>query len=95
MAEAATESAAFPARERLGRTGGPVSIPVGRLLIQAEVIAYYLVMAPLLALLPARLAYRAARWRGDWTFRHWPQKRGGAHRLHHLRHKAVAFAKNQ
>jgi KDO2-lipid IV(A) lauroyltransferase len=75
MAEAATESAGFLDRGRLSRTGGAGSIPVGRLLIQAEVVAYYLVIAPLLALLPARLAYRAARWRGDWTFRHWPQKR--------------------
>jgi lauroyl/myristoyl acyltransferase len=75
MAEAATEPAGLRAGQRLGRSLGAGSIPVGRLLIQAEVVAYYLVMAPLLALLPARLAYRAARWRGDWTFRHWPQKR--------------------
>lgn len=75
MAEAATEQAGFPASQRLGRAWGAGGIPVLRLLIQAEVVAYYLVMAPLLALLPARLAYRAARWRGDWTFRHWPQKR--------------------
>jgi KDO2-lipid IV(A) lauroyltransferase len=47
----------------------------GHLLIQAEVIAFYLVVAPLLALLPARLAYRAACLRGDWTFRTWSDKR--------------------
>jgi KDO2-lipid IV(A) lauroyltransferase len=41
-----------------------------------ETITYWLVAAPLLALLPAPLAYRAACWRGDWTFRHWPEKRG-------------------
>jgi lauroyl/myristoyl acyltransferase len=51
------------------------AVRVRRLLCQAEVVAYYLGVAPLLALLPARLAYRAARWRGDWTFRHWPGKR--------------------
>jgi lauroyl/myristoyl acyltransferase len=46
-----------------------------RLLRSAEAIAYWLVTAPLLALLPAGLAYRAARWRGDLTFRYWPEKR--------------------
>jgi KDO2-lipid IV(A) lauroyltransferase len=46
-----------------------------RLLLQAEIASYWLVVAPLLALLPTRLSYRAARWRGDWTFRYWPQKR--------------------
>jgi KDO2-lipid IV(A) lauroyltransferase len=40
-----------------------------------ETIVYWLVTAPLLALLPARLAYRAACWRGDLTFRYWPEKR--------------------
>jgi KDO2-lipid IV(A) lauroyltransferase len=49
---------------------------VGRLLFQAESVAFWLVLAPLLALLPARLAYRAACWRADWTFRYWPEKRG-------------------
>jgi KDO2-lipid IV(A) lauroyltransferase len=33
-------------------------------------------VAPLLAFLPARLAYRAACWRGDWLFRSDPRKRG-------------------
>src|SRR3984885_14645610 len=47
----------------------------GRLLRQAETIAYWLAVAPLLALLPARLAYRAACWRGDLTFWYWPEKR--------------------
>jgi len=46
-----------------------------RLLRPAETIAFWLVVAPLLALLPARLAYGAARWRGDLTFRYWPEKR--------------------
>jgi KDO2-lipid IV(A) lauroyltransferase len=48
---------------------------VGRLLRQVETVAFWLVTAPLIALLPAGLAYRAARWRGDWTFRSWPDKR--------------------
>ena len=42
----------------------------------AEAIAYWLAGAPLLALLPAGLAYRAACWRADWIFRSWPEKRG-------------------
>jgi KDO2-lipid IV(A) lauroyltransferase len=46
-----------------------------RLLRPAETIAYWLVVAPLLALLPARLAYGAACWRGDLTFWYWPEKR--------------------
>jgi lauroyl/myristoyl acyltransferase len=52
------------------------AVRAGQLLVQAEVIAYYLVVAPLCALLPARLAYRAACLRGDWTFRTWKGKRG-------------------
>jgi Kdo2-lipid IVA lauroyltransferase/acyltransferase len=48
---------------------------MGRLLRPAETIAYWLVVAPLLALLPARIAYRAACWRGDLTFWYWPEKR--------------------
>jgi lauroyl/myristoyl acyltransferase len=51
------------------------AVRAGQLLVQAEVIAYYLVVAPLLARLPARLAYRAACLRGDWTFRTWKDKR--------------------
>jgi KDO2-lipid IV(A) lauroyltransferase len=31
-------------------------------------------VAPLLALLPASLAYRAACWRGDWISRYWPEE---------------------
>ena len=56
---------------------------VRRMLTQAEIVAYYLAVAPLLALLPARLAYRAACWRGDWTFRSWPDKRSEV--VHNLR----------
>jgi KDO2-lipid IV(A) lauroyltransferase len=54
-----------------------------RLLRSAETIAYWLVAAPLLALLPARLAYRAACWRGDLTYWYWPEKR--AEVVHGLR----------
>jgi KDO2-lipid IV(A) lauroyltransferase len=56
---------------------------VRRLLRAAETVAFWLVVAPLLALLPARLAYRTACWRGDWTFLSWPEKR--AEVLHSLR----------
>lgn len=52
----------------------------GQLVIQAEVIAFYLVVAPVLALLPARLAYRAACLRGDWTYLTWGEKRGEVQR---------------
>ena len=47
----------------------------GRVLLAVEVMSFYLVAAPLMALLPDRLAYRAARWRGDWTYRAWGGKR--------------------
>ena len=46
-----------------------------KLIRSAETIAFWLVVAPLLALLPARIAYRAACWRGDLTFWYWPGKR--------------------
>ena len=74
MGEAAAKVAVPP------RDGGQAGLAgressAGRLLRQAEVVAYWLAVAPLLALLPASLAYRAACWRGDWTFRSWPEKR--------------------
>jgi lauroyl/myristoyl acyltransferase len=47
-----------------------------RLLRSAEAVAYWLAEAPLLALLPARLAYRAACWRADLVCRSWPEKHG-------------------
>ena len=47
---------------------------VGRLLRKAEASAYWLALAPLAAFLPARLAYRVACWRGDWTSRSRPEK---------------------
>jgi Kdo2-lipid IVA lauroyltransferase/acyltransferase len=60
---------------RLGRAGWPGAVRAGRLLYRAESLAYWLVVAPLTAFLPASLAYRVACWRGDWSFRHWPEKR--------------------
>jgi lauroyl/myristoyl acyltransferase len=54
-----------------------------RLVRSAEAITYWLVTAPLLALLPAGRAYRAACWRGDLIFRYWPEKR--AEVMHSLR----------
>jgi lauroyl/myristoyl acyltransferase len=68
------EQARAPRGRRPGRAWSGAA-RAARLLRQAEVVTFYLVMAPLLALLPSRLAYRAACWRGDWTFRHWPEKR--------------------
>jgi KDO2-lipid IV(A) lauroyltransferase len=47
---------------------------IRRLLRSAETIAFWLAVAPLLALLPGRLAYRAACLRGDLTLRYWPEK---------------------
>ena len=46
------------------------------LLRSAEAIGYWLAGAPLLALLPAGLAYRVACLRADWSFLSWPEKRG-------------------
>ena len=46
-----------------------------RLLRGAEAVAYWLVIAPLAALLPASLAYRIACWRGDWCLRYRAEKR--------------------
>jgi lauroyl/myristoyl acyltransferase len=46
-----------------------------RLLRSAESVAYWLVVAPLAARLPASLAYRIACWRGDWCFRYRAGKR--------------------
>lgn len=41
-----------------------------RLLRNAEGFAYWLAVAPLASRLPASLAYRVARWRGDWSLRY-------------------------
>ena len=49
----------------------------------AEGVVYWLVVAPLAARLPARLAYRVACWRGDWSFRYRAGKRSKT--VHNLR----------
>jgi KDO2-lipid IV(A) lauroyltransferase len=43
------------------------------LVARLELVVFWLVVAPLAALLPARLAYWVACRRGDWSFRQWPQ----------------------
>jgi KDO2-lipid IV(A) lauroyltransferase len=57
------------------RSRRPWNIPVPGALRAAEAIAFWLVTAPFLALLPSGIGYRAACWRGDWTFRSDPGKR--------------------
>jgi KDO2-lipid IV(A) lauroyltransferase len=54
---------------------GEAAARARRLLRSAEATAYWLAVAPLLALLPASLAYRAACWRADWLSRSDPGKR--------------------
>jgi KDO2-lipid IV(A) lauroyltransferase len=54
---------------------GEAAAKARRLLVSAEAVVYWLATAPLLALLPAGLAYRAACLRADWAFRSWPEKR--------------------
>ena len=59
MDEAAVKAADSPRRRRrLGRVGWPGTVPARRLLSNAERLGYWLVVAPLAARLPARLAYR-------------------------------------
>jgi lauroyl/myristoyl acyltransferase len=65
--EAGTEAAAGAATKAAGRAG---MARAERLLRNAEGVAYWLVVAPLAARMPARLAYRVACWRGDWASRH-------------------------
>ena len=54
---------------------GRRTVPVERLLRSGESAAFCLVIAPLAARLPARLAYRIACWRGDLTARYRAGKR--------------------
>ena len=77
MDEAAVKAADSPPRRRrrLGRVGWPGTVPARRLLSNAERLGYWLVVAPLAARLPARLAYRVGRWWGDWTYWRWAAKR--------------------
>ena len=70
-------------RSGAGRESGPGKRPWLRRRCRGRVVAaarprasaYWLAVAPLAARLPARLAYRVACWRGDWTSRSWPEKR--------------------
>lgn len=48
-------------------------------------LAYWAVIAPLAARLPARLGYRVACAWGDLTFRSWPDRSGELEHLRHLR----------
>jgi Kdo2-lipid IVA lauroyltransferase/acyltransferase len=74
MGEAATKAAAFPGGRRLGKAGRPMTI-LAALARKAETIAFWLLVAPLAARLPASLAYRVACRRGDWNFRHRAEER--------------------
>ena len=71
----AVPAAGTPSRRRVGGAGWLGGVQVGSLVRRAEIAAYWLAGAPLLARLPAGVAYRVACWRGDWVFRCWPQKR--------------------
>jgi lauroyl/myristoyl acyltransferase len=62
------KAAGPPRGRRLGRAGRPGMVSAERLLRSAESVVYWLVVAPLAAHLPARLAYRVACWRGDLCF---------------------------
>jgi lauroyl/myristoyl acyltransferase len=75
MAEETATPADPPRRRRVSRAGGLRTVPVERLLRDAEGLGYWLAVAPLAARLPASLAYRVACWRGDWTFRYRAGKR--------------------
>jgi lauroyl/myristoyl acyltransferase len=66
--------AARPARG-LRLTGRLRAVPLERLMRSAESVAYWLVVAPVAARLPASLAYRIACWRGDLCFRYRKRKR--------------------
>jgi Kdo2-lipid IVA lauroyltransferase/acyltransferase len=61
--------------QQLGGSGRLQVADLRRLASNAEGLCYWLVVAPLVALLPASLAYRIACWRGDWVCRRWSEKR--------------------
>jgi lauroyl/myristoyl acyltransferase len=75
VGEEATRAARPPRGLRLARAGRLRTVGVERLLRGAEAVAYWLVIAPLAARLPASLAYRIACLRGDWCFRYRAAKR--------------------
>jgi KDO2-lipid IV(A) lauroyltransferase len=59
-------------------TGEAATVPGARLLRKlrkAESVFYWLIVAPLAALMPASLGYRIACRRADWTFRYRADKR--------------------
>jgi KDO2-lipid IV(A) lauroyltransferase len=67
-----------------------------KLLRRAEIFAYWLAVAPVLARLPAGPAYRIACWRADLVFRHWPEKRAElAGSLHQVLGEDLNRAKTQ
>ena len=59
----------------MGRAGWPGTVTAGRLLRRAGGLPYWLAVAPMVARLPASLAYQVACRHGDWSFRYWAQKR--------------------
>jgi KDO2-lipid IV(A) lauroyltransferase len=74
MGEAAAKAAGPPRRRLPGKVSWPGTLPAARLLRKAEDLSYWLA-APLVARLPASLAYRIACWQGDWSYRHVTGKR--------------------
>jgi len=75
LGDATAEAARPPRGLRLSRAGRLRAVPLRRLLRSAESVAFCLVVAPLVARLPASLAYRIACWRGDFCFRYRAAKR--------------------
>ena len=74
------EAAGTPRRRWSGRAGWPGTVTAGRLLRRAEGPPYWLAVAPIVARLPASLAYRVACRHGDWSFRYWEQLRSETER---------------
>ena len=52
----------------------PATVRRRPLLDRLEILVFWLVVAPLTTLLPARLAYWVACRRADWVFRRWPER---------------------
>jgi lauroyl/myristoyl acyltransferase len=83
VGEAATKAAGLRRGRRLRRASRPGTVLAERLLRNVDGVAYWLVVAPLAARLPASLAYCVACWRGDWGFRYRAGKRSEI--VHNLR----------
>jgi len=75
LGETATKAAGRRRGLWLRRASRPGMVLAERRLRSVEGVAYWLVVAPLAARLPASLAYRVACWRGDWGFRYRAGKR--------------------